>query len=57
MGTIFLTTFKIEIDVGFEVFLLLLRGRFDLDVALMRGSNNFLADFTMDVPAAGMSFE
>jgi hypothetical protein len=55
MGTVFLGTFKVVINVEFQVFLLL-RGGFDLDVAVMRRGYNFLADFTMHVTTAGMSF-
>jgi hypothetical protein len=56
MGTVFLAAFKIVINVEFQVFVLL-GGGFDLDVAMMRRGYNFLADFTMHVTAAGMSFE
>jgi hypothetical protein len=56
MGTVFLRTFKIIINIHVQVFVLL-RGGFHLDVAVMRRRYNFLADFTMDLPAAGMSFE
>jgi hypothetical protein len=56
MGTVFLGTFKFVINVEFQVFVLL-GGGFHLDVAVMRRGYNFLADFTMHLPAAGMSFE
>jgi hypothetical protein len=56
MGTVFLGTFKIIINVEFQVFVLLGVG-FHLDVTMMRRGYNFLADFTMHLPAAGMSFE
>jgi hypothetical protein len=56
MGTVFLAAFKIVINVEFQVFVLL-GGRFHLDVAMMRRGYNFLADFTVHVTTAGMSFE
>jgi hypothetical protein len=56
MDTILLTAFKVITDVAFQIFLLL-GGGFDLDETMMRCRYNFLADFTMDLPAAGMSFE
>jgi hypothetical protein len=56
MGSILLRTFEVEINIHLQIFLLL-GGGFDLNVALMRGRYNFLADFTIDLPAAGMSFE
>ena len=57
MDAVFLGTLKVKVDVGFQIFLLLLRSGFHLHVALMWRGDNFLADFTMDFPAAGMSFE
>ena len=54
--TIFLAAFKIIINVEFQVFVLL-GGGLDLDVTVMRRGYNFLTDFTMYLPAAGMSFE
>jgi hypothetical protein len=56
MGTVFLAAFKIIINVHVQVFVLL-GGGFHLDETMMRRRHSFLADFTMDVPAAGMSFE
>jgi hypothetical protein len=56
MGAVFLAAFKIIINVEFQVFVLL-GGRLDLDVTVMRRGYNFLADFTMHLAAAGMSFE
>jgi hypothetical protein len=56
MGTVFLAAFKIVINVHVQVFVLL-GGGFHLDVTVMRCGYNFLADFTMHLPAAGMSFE
>jgi hypothetical protein len=56
MDAVFLTAFEIVINVEFQIFLLL-RGGFDLNETMMRRRHDFLADFTMDVPAAGMSFE
>jgi hypothetical protein len=56
MGTVFLAAFKIIVNVEFQVFVLL-GGGFDLDVTVMRRGHNFLADFTMHLPPAGMSFE
>jgi hypothetical protein len=56
MGTVFLGAFKIVIDIHVQVFVLL-GGGFHLDVTVMRGGYNFLADFTMHLPAADMSFE
>jgi hypothetical protein len=56
MGTVFLGTFEIKINVHIQIFVLL-RGGFGSDETMMRRRHNFLADFTMDVPAAGMSFE
>jgi hypothetical protein len=56
MGTVFLAAFKIVINIEFQVFVLL-GGRFDLDVTVMRRGYKFPADFTMHLPAAGMSFE
>ena len=56
MDAVFLGTLKIKVDVGFQIFLLL-RSGFHLHVALMWRIDNFLADFTMDLSAAGMSFE
>jgi hypothetical protein len=56
IDTVFLAAFEIKINVHFQIFVLL-RGRFHLDETMMRRRHNFLADFTMDVRAAGMSFE
>jgi hypothetical protein len=56
MDTVFLTAFEIVINVEFQVFLLL-RGRLDLNETVMRRGDDFLTDFTMYVPATGMSFE
>jgi hypothetical protein len=56
MGTVFLAAFKIVINVEFQVFVLL-GGRFDLDVTVMRRGYNFLADPALNFSAAGMSFE
>jgi hypothetical protein len=56
MDAVFLTAFEIVINVEFQVFLFL-RGGFDLNETVMRCRYNFLADFTMHLPAAGMSFE
>jgi hypothetical protein len=56
VGTVFLAAFEIKINIHFQIFVLL-RGRFHLDKTMMRRRYNFLADFTMDLPAAGMSFE
>jgi hypothetical protein len=56
MGTVFLAALEIVINVEFHVFVLL-GGGFDLDVTMMRRGYNFLADFTMHLSAAGMSFE
>jgi hypothetical protein len=55
MGTVFLGAFEIIIDIHVQIFVLL-GGGFYLDVAVMRRRYNFLADFTMHLPAAGMSF-
>jgi hypothetical protein len=55
MDTVFLTTFEIVINVEFQVFLLL-RSGFHLNVSMMRNRYDFLADFTMDIPATGMAF-
>jgi hypothetical protein len=55
MGTVFLGTFKVVINVEFQIFVLL-RGGFHLDETMMRRGYNFLADFTMHLSAAGMSF-
>jgi hypothetical protein len=52
----FLGTFEIVVDIHFQVFFLL-GGRLDLDEAMMRGRHDFLADFTMNIPAASMSFD
>jgi hypothetical protein len=57
MDAVFMTVFKIVINVEFKIFLFLLRGGFDLNETMMRRRHDFLADFTNDVPAAGMSFE
>jgi hypothetical protein len=51
MDAVFRTIFEIVVDVKFHVFVLL-GGRLDLD-----GRHDFLADFTMHVPAAHMSFD
>jgi hypothetical protein len=56
MGAVLLAAFKVKIDVEFKIFVLL-RGRFHLHETMMRCRYNFLANFTMDLPAAGMSFE
>jgi hypothetical protein len=56
MDAVFLTAFEIVLNVEFHVFLLL-RSGFHLNETMMRRRHDFLADFTMDVPAAGMSFE
>jgi hypothetical protein len=56
MDTVFLTAFEIVINVEFQIFLLL-RDGFDLNETMMRRRDDFLADFTMHLPAAGMSFE
>jgi hypothetical protein len=56
MDAVFLTAFEIKINIHFQIFFLL-GGRFHLDKTMMRCRYNFLADFTMDLPAAGMSFE
>jgi hypothetical protein len=56
IDSVFLTAFKVVINVEFQLFVLL-RGGFNLDVAMMRRGYNFLADFTMHVTTAGMSFE
>ena len=55
MDAVFLGTLKIKVDVGFQIFLLLLRSGFHLHVALMWRIDNFLADFTMDLSAAGVA--
>jgi hypothetical protein len=55
MDAVFLAAFKIIINVHFQVFVLL-GDWFHLDVAVMRRRHNFLADFTMHLPATGMSF-
>jgi hypothetical protein len=55
LDAVFLTAFEIVVDVEFQVFLLL-RGMLYLNETVMRGRHDFLADFTMYVPAAGMSF-
>jgi hypothetical protein len=56
MDAVFLAAFEIKINVHLQIFVLL-RGGLGLDETMMRRRHNFLADFTMDVPAAGMSFE
>jgi hypothetical protein len=56
MDAFFWTAFEIVINVQFQVFLLL-RSRLDFNETMMRSRHDFLADFTMDVPAACMSFE
>jgi hypothetical protein len=56
MRAVFLAAFKINVNVRIQIFLLL-GGRFDLEETMMRCRYNFLADVTMDLPAAGMSFE
>jgi hypothetical protein len=56
MGTVFLAAFKIIINVHVQIFVLL-GGGFHLDVTVMRRGYNILADFTIHLPAAGMSFE
>jgi hypothetical protein len=56
MDAVFLRTFEIVGDVHFQVFVLL-GYRLDLDETAMRRGYDFLADFTMHVPAAGMSFD
>jgi hypothetical protein len=56
MDAVFLAAFEIIINVHLQIFVLL-RGGLDLDVTMMRRRYNFLADFTMDLPATGMSFE
>jgi hypothetical protein len=55
MDAVFLTAFEIVINVEFQVFLLL-TGELNLNETMMRRRHDFLADLTMDVPAAGMSF-
>jgi hypothetical protein len=55
MDAVFLTAFEIVVDVEFQVFVL--GGGLDLNETVMRGGDDFLAYFTMYVPAAGMSFE
>ena len=56
MDAVFLTAFKVKVDVGFQIFLLL-GGGFDLDETLVWGGDKFLADFAMDAAAAGVSLE
>ena len=56
MDPVFLAAFKVKVDVGFQIFLLL-GGGFDLDVALMWRIDQFLADFAMDAAAAGMTLQ
>jgi hypothetical protein len=56
MGPVFLAAFKVKVNVRLQIFLLL-RSRFHLHVALMGSGDDFLADFTMDLPAAGMSLQ
>jgi hypothetical protein len=55
MDAVFLTTFEIVVDVEFQVFVLF-GGGLDLNETVMRRWDDFLADFTMYVPAAVMSF-
>jgi hypothetical protein len=56
MDAVFLAAFEIVVDVEFQVFVLL-GGRLNLNETVMRDGDDFLADFTMYVPAAGMSFD
>ena len=56
MDAVFLAAFKVKVDVGFQIFLLL-GGGFDLDVALMWRIDQFLADFAMDAAATGMTLQ
>jgi hypothetical protein len=57
MSTIFLAAFKIIINVHVQFFFVLLRGGLHLEETVMRDGDNFLADFTMHLPAAAMSFK
>ena len=57
MGTVFLTALKIVINIHFQFFFVLLWGRLDLDVAMMRRGYNFLTDPALFFFAADMSFE
>jgi hypothetical protein len=56
MDDVFLTAFEIAINVEIQVFLLLMSW-LDLNETMMRNMHDFLADFTMGVPATCMSFE
>jgi hypothetical protein len=57
IGTVFMRTFKIIINVHVQFFFVLLRGGFNLDVTVMRRGYNFLADSALLFSAAGISFE
>jgi hypothetical protein len=55
MDSVFLAAFKIVRNVHVQIFVL--GGGLHLVVTVMRRRHDFLADFTMDLPATGMSFE